>query len=90
MAEKLQNLKATQISFNTELKENVWCSINLRQNDSLISECIYRSPISSCNNLLKLLELMGNVSRYRFMHVLVVDDFNMKEIYYIDYESTKR
>lgn len=40
-AAKLQTPKATQISFNTELNENVFYSINLRQTDSLISGYIY-------------------------------------------------
>ena len=42
--------------------------------------CIYRSPSSSMENILNLNSMLKSVIDQRFSHILVVGDFNVKEI----------
>ncbi len=43
------NLKVEETKFNTTSKENILCTLKLKDNDKLLLGCIYRSP--SDNNV---------------------------------------
>ena len=64
----------------SDLKESVWCRIKLRNNDSLLVGCIYRSPNSSDQNSLELINLFGKARNSRDSHKLIMGDFNLKDI----------
>ena len=46
----------------------------------LLIGCIYRSPNCSLENTNELLSLFPSISTMGFSHILVVGDFNFKEI----------
>lgn len=61
-------------------KESVWCSIKLNKGDNLLLGTIYRSPNSSQENNESLNQLMTQMARKSFTHILITGDFNYKEI----------
>ena len=61
-------------------EESVWVTINLRNQDKLLVGCIYRSPNSTTENNNKLLNLLRNLGNKKLTHLLIVGDFNCKEI----------
>jgi exonuclease III len=44
------NLKVEEVKFNTISKENLWCTLKLKDNDKLLLGCIYRSPSTNNEN----------------------------------------
>lgn len=48
---------AEHVIIRSDFKEAVWCKIKLRQNDTFLVGCLYRSPNSSDRNSLELMEL---------------------------------
>ena len=75
-----QDLAATKITFTSNFSESVWCQINLKNNDKMIVGCIYRSPNSTIENNKELFHLLNSVNNKHFSHILIVGDFNCKEI----------
>lgn len=61
-------------------KEAVWLEIPLNNHDNLLLGCIYRSPNSTPENNDKLNHLIGSLDTNRFSHILILGDFNYKEI----------
>ena len=60
-------------------EESVWCKIELGQVNLLIGT-IYRSPNSDESNNNKLNLLLDEINRSNFKHVLIIGDFNYKDI----------
>ncbi|MEW8544372.1 MAG: reverse transcriptase domain-containing protein, partial [Candidatus Thiodiazotropha sp.] len=77
-------LFANSVTFDTNFKESVWCKIQLRQASTLLMGCIYRSPSSTQENSEHLLSLLRNVRQEKYSHILIMGDFNHKEINWID------
>ena len=75
-----QDLAATKITYTSNFSESVWCQINLKNNDKMIVGCIYRSPNSTIENNKELFQLLNSVNNKHFSHILIVGDFNCKEI----------
>ena len=74
-------LNSFDMSVESEFKESAWCQIKLNNNNDVLTVGnIYRSPNSSVENFNKLTEMMKNMSRRTFLHLLVLGDFNIKEI----------
>ena len=65
---------------NNTLQESVWCSINLTGSDKLLIGCVYRSPKSNAKNNQELLDLFLKVRDLNTSHVLIMGDFNLREI----------
>ena len=65
-------------------EESVWCEIHLKNHDKLLLGCIYRSPNSDTGNNGDLINLLREASKKRISHLLIVGDFNCKDI---DWES---
>ena len=74
------SISAVEVKIDTNFKESVWCKIKLQHNDMLFIGCIYRSPNCSLENTNELLSLFPSISKMGFSHILVVGDFNFKEI----------
>ena len=75
-----EGLCAEQVILRSDFKEAVWCKIKLRQNDTFLVGCLYRSPNSSDQNSLELMELFKTVKDTRDSHKLIMGDFNLREI----------
>ena len=69
-----------QVYFETNFKESVWCHTNLKNRDTLLIECIYRSPNASDENFQALKTLLTKCRGANYSHMLLVGDFNLKEI----------
>ena len=82
-----QKFIATQIIFDSEFREHVWCKIKISETSSLLVGGIYRSPNSQRENSLHLIDLFCQISNKRFSHVLIMGDFNFREINWENLES---
>ena len=60
----------------SDFNESCWVRLKLKGTDSLLIGNIYRSPSSTKENNLKLLELLRLTSQEKDSHMLVVGDFN--------------
>ena len=63
-----------------EYEEVVLVTVKLQNQDSLLIGCIYRSPSSDDINNAKLIKMLEQISSRAFSHLLIVGDFNCKEI----------
>ena len=78
------SLGASEINHDSEFNEQVWCEINLKNNDKLLIGCIYRSPNSTILNSNSLNKLIIDASTKRFSHILILGDYNYKEINWVN------
>ena len=76
-------LNATEVCFKTRSKENIWCNIKLKNNDTLLVGCIYRSPTNNNDNTIQLMDLLQEVCDSKPNHLILTGDFNYKEIDWI-------
>lgn len=60
-------------------KESVWVEVALRDRDSMIIGCVYRSPNSTETNNKNLNSLISRATRDK-SHILICGDFNYPEI----------
>ena len=63
-----------------EYEEVVLVTVKLQNQDSLLIGCIYRSPSSDDINNAKLIKMLEQIRSRAFSHLLIVGDFNCKEI----------
>ena len=56
----------------------------MKNNDSLLVGCIYRSPSSNEINTTYLFNLLREVSKMKYSHKLMMGDFNFPEINWSD------
>ena len=88
-------MKATHLTMESNAKEFLWCKINLTEQNNFFFFffffflCIYRSPTSTIENLLDLNRMLKSTSDLRFSHLLIVGDFNFKEINWSLFESSE-
>ena len=61
-------------------QDAVWCIITLRGGDKLLIGCMYRSPKSTSENTLNMFEAVRDIVSSIPSHLLIVGDFNIKEI----------
>ena len=73
-------LESTEVKFESISKENVWCTIKLKNNEDLLLGCIYRSPTNDNENTLKLTKLLQEVIDTNPQNLIITGDFNYKEI----------
>ena len=73
-------IPATLTKLNNDFQECIWCNIKLTGSDNLMKGCVYRSPSSNSDNNQKLLEMFLNVKDLNPSHLLIMGDFNLKEI----------
>ena len=77
-------LCADSVLIETDFQESVWCSVNLRHNDSLLIGCLYRSPNCFDDNCRKLYQIFDDVKNMRQSHKLIMGDFNFRDINWSD------
>ncbi len=74
------NLKVEEAKFSTISKENMWCTLKLKDNDKLLLGCIYRSPSTNNDNTQSLCNLLQELDEINPSHLLIVSDFNFPEV----------
>ena len=78
-------LGATDFNITATYKEHVWCQLYLARGDKLLVCCIYRSPHSTVDNDFKLYDMFRNICAKKPSHILILGDFNFKEIDWENY-----
>lgn len=73
-------LKATEVTMKTVFKEQIWVSMNLSGGNKLLVGCVYRSPSSSEENNRKLYDLITEAGERKYSHLVIMGDFNFKNI----------
>ena len=68
--------KLTSHSF----EESMWAVVHLEGRDKLLIGCIYRSPNADDYNNTQLLHMLERAADENFSHILIVGDFNCKNI----------
>ncbi|XP_021373499.1 uncharacterized protein LOC110463320 [Mizuhopecten yessoensis] len=74
------NLDVISLDDGLNYQEAVWCKITLNKSDSLLLGCVYRSPNCDGENFTQLSELFGKASSTSHSHLLILGEFNLKEI----------
>ena len=66
---------------NSDFKEQLWMEIKLMNQDHLLLGCIYHSPSADrASSTTDLCNLLKSVIMSKPSHLLIVGDFNYKEI----------
>ena len=84
------DLKAEELSMTSIFLESTWLKISLKNNRILLLGCLYRSPNSNEENNNHLLDLLEEASRREKDHLVIVGDFNMKEIDWAEHKVNTR
>ena len=75
-----KGIEAQEVNIQTTFEESIWCEGKLEGNDRLLIGCIYRSESGTTENNNKLRELIWKISTLGYSHVLIMGDFNYKDI----------
>ena len=75
-----ESLSAKIISCNTDFEESLWVEIPLIGCDKLLVGCIYRSESGTKENNDRLLHLLNEIKTKKYSHILIMGDFNYKDI----------
>jgi hypothetical protein len=70
-------------------EESVWVKIKINSHDTLLIGCIYRSPSSKRENNMELCNLLNSALSINSSHLLIMGDFNFKDIDWDNYYSNK-
>ena len=76
------------MTLDTNFNEPIWCRIHLDKTDQMLLECLYRSPNSTMANSEQLTTLINKLHKEKYSYLLVVGDFNYREINWIDNSTT--
>ena len=74
------DINATQVNLEPDFNESIWLVITGAKNHKTLIGCVYRSPSSTQENNVKLLQLLDNANLLNFDTILITGDFNYKEI----------
>ena len=70
---------STTLTFSSDFEEHLWVKIPLRNHDSLLIGCVYRSPsLNLANSISSLCNLLNMINGYT--HLLICGDFNFPHI----------
>ncbi len=73
--------------FDNQMNDSVWAKIKLIGNDSLLIGCIYKSPNCTRDMFEKLTTQLKLIKDQRYSHLLIMGDFNFKEINWSNYTT---
>ena len=72
---------------HNDFEEAIWCVVHLDRGEKLLVGVMYRSPYSSGNNNDSLLKLFEDVADSSYSHILIMEDFNYKDIDWVSNTS---
>jgi hypothetical protein len=73
-------LTAQETTMDTKFEENLFIDMKLNNNDRLLIGCIYRSESGTATNNNKLRQLIDEASTKGYSHILMMGDFNYRDI----------
>ena len=83
-------LKSEQLEFNTEFSDNIWVNIESGDNTTTLIGCLYRSPNSNESNNNLLLDILNETKLKKKTRLVIVGDFNLKEIDWANFKVSTR
>ena len=83
------SLKAVEINYNNKFEEVIWLQLKLVNDEKILLACIYRSPNSSRDNSELMIKMMNEMLMSKYNHVILVGDFNLKTIEWVNQSTTK-
>ena len=78
------DISVEEVTTNSPFEEHIWIKIRINSYKDLLVGCIYRSPNSEASNNMELLGLLEEVSCLGAKYLVVVGDFNYKEVDWIN------
>ena len=75
-----ENLKTELLNLNTLFNDHIWVKIYMREIKPVVIGCIYRSPNSNPENNKALIELLEEANNISNSNLVIVGDFNYKEV----------
>ena len=79
---------ASSVTITTNFEEVVLCKFSLKNKDNLLVACIYRSPNSPRESFVELKTLFSKIRDLKYSHILLMGDFNIEEINWVDMSTT--
>ena len=77
-------IKCEEVCIPVNFAEVIWLKISLEDKKNLLLGCLYRSPNSGEANNNMMLELLEEANNWTKDHLIIVGDFNIKEINWTD------
>ena len=74
------NIVCDSIKVTTDFVSNVWIKLTVLKSEVFLIGCVYRSPNSTLLNNEKLLSSFDSILSMKFDYLVIVGDFNYKEI----------
>ena len=71
---------AIEVSINSNFEEQLFIAIKINKTEKFLVGCIYRSNSGTIENNLGLNRLLQKVTTLKYSHLLIVGDFNYKQI----------
>ena len=79
-----EDLEAEEIKMHTKYEDQLWVEVKLRNNDSLLCGCIYRSPtkykLSTKETTTKVCDIISEAVQLNKSRLLICGEFNYPEI----------
>ncbi len=82
-------LKVKEVILESNFEENIFVEMRLRNNNKLLIGCIYRSDSGTQQNNNNLNKLIREASTKGYSHILLMGDFNYREIDWRTWTSKK-
>ena len=83
-----KKMLAKLVTLDTDFNESIWCWIHLNRNNQMLLGCLYRSPNSTIANSEQLTALINKLHKEKYSHLLVMGDFNYREMNWVDNSTT--
>lgn len=80
-----ENLKSEAVSFDANFSDNLWVNLETSPKKYILLGCLYRSPNSSESNNESLVSMLKESKSKNAHNRLIVGDFNLKEIDWVNF-----
>ena len=85
-----KSMEASIYELKNQIEDSLFLEIKMNNSDNLIIGCIYRSPTYCRVENKKFLEMSKNIKDIKCSHLLLLGDFNLPKINWMDWESTTK
>jgi endonuclease/exonuclease/phosphatase family metal-dependent hydrolase len=84
-----KEMRTSECDFNKDIsfQECIFVKLHPNEKDTILVGCIYRSPSTDEENNSKLVKLMREIDKTSASHILIMGDFNLPEIDWINETS---
>ena len=82
-----KSLITTEVEFKGTFNEGLFVELKLQKKDRMIAALIYRSESDGDEMSDKLVELVNEISNKGYSHIMIIGDFNYKDINWVELHS---